>query len=152
DVDPNVPFIDPGGHVITLFPDDRWPDVFMRDRTLGTTTLLSTASDGSGADGFWPEITPDGRFVVFGAGDGALIPGANSWGDVYVYSAATGALEADGYDAWGNSAKINGPFSISADGNVVTFINGDPLAKLTPDTPTPTDPEPHAANPHIYAR
>src|SRR5262249_15196872 len=67
-----------------------------------------------------------------------------------VYSTATGALEPEGFDAWGNRFQANSPYSISADGNVVTFVGLIPTIPGTPDTPTPTQPDAYEA--HIYAR
>src|SRR5262249_14876840 len=94
DVDPtNNTTTDSAGHVIPLFPLGRADDVFLRDRVLGTTTLVSAAPDGSGAQGYDPSITPDGRFVVFGGSGNLLAGGDESFGDVLVYSTATGALE-----------------------------------------------------------
>jgi len=127
--------------------DGMWSDVFLRDRSSGTTTLLSAAPDGSAAKGFTPSITPDGRFVVFGAGGSVIAGGDPSLFTVFVYATGTGALEPENYDAWGNPVTPLVPFSISADGNLVTFMSS---AAATPDTPTPSDPQ--GAVPHIYVR
>src|SRR5262249_25159009 len=52
------------------------------------------------------------------------------------------------YDAWGNLARATaGSYSISADGNVVTFESTD---AVTPDTPPQTDPQ-HPTS-HLYVR
>jgi Tol biopolymer transport system component len=43
------------------------PDVFVRDRLLGTTQRVSVSSQGQEANGssLWPRISADGRFVAF---------------------------------------------------------------------------------------
>src|SRR4030095_7576474 len=47
--------------------DNRWDDVFLRDLGTQTTVRLSELADGTDLDGAseYPELTPDGRFVVF---------------------------------------------------------------------------------------
>ncbi|MGH2635083.1 MAG: CARDB domain-containing protein [Actinomycetota bacterium] len=63
------------------------PDVFVRDRETGTTQRVSVSSDEEQSDGNSPEagvrgfvaegpdITPDGRFVVFSSSATNLVPG-----------------------------------------------------------------------------
>jgi hypothetical protein len=57
-----------GSDSSNLVPNDSnvMRDVFMRDRLLGTTTLVSAASGGGSANGFSAPVasTPDGEYVV----------------------------------------------------------------------------------------
>src|SRR5919106_2077725 len=71
-----------------LTPDDtnRAADVFVRDRTLGTTTLVSVRTDGSVGTkgGVDPEITPDGRRVLFLSHSKLVAADTNRAGDAYL--------------------------------------------------------------------
>ena len=63
------------------------PNVFVRDRRTGTTTLLSVGWDGSPSDGeSWsPSINADGSRVAFASDATNLVPGdGNDWFDVFV--------------------------------------------------------------------
>lgn len=65
------------------------PDVFLRDRALGTTIRLSVATGGAeGNDGTFSDvlaISGDGRVVAFGSLASNLVPGdGNRDGDVFV--------------------------------------------------------------------
>jgi Tol biopolymer transport system component len=66
------------------------PDIFVRDRVLGTTTLAShgamsagwSASTDNGS--LEPSITPDGRFVAFYSTATNLVAGVTTLGNIYV--------------------------------------------------------------------
>ncbi|WP_313919961.1 hypothetical protein [Tahibacter sp.] len=100
------------------------PDVFLRDRVLGTTQRLSvtTAGDPSTCASREPSITPDGRYVVFQS-CGALVPQTTGTTvQIYRYDRIGGQLElvsagSDGIASNGHCRDA----SISADGNVVAF-------------------------------
>lgn len=69
-------------------------DVFLRDRLLQTTELVSTSSAGqlgqSGATGI--TVTPDGRFVLFVSRSSNLVPGdANGEDDVFLRDRTLGS-------------------------------------------------------------
>jgi Tol biopolymer transport system component len=68
--------------------------VYVRDRTTGTTTLVSHTSTGDPADGFYvaPQLSPDGSMVVF-ASDSTNLPGAagRAW-SVYLFTRANGVV------------------------------------------------------------
>jgi hypothetical protein len=105
-------------------------DVFLRDRSTGTTTLISK-NPGSGAlgdeDSFEPKITNDGNFVIFVsrasnlvAGDSTELAGGNS--DVFRYNRQTGEIQLVSMTTAGNhpdgdSSEPN----VSADGRFVVF-------------------------------
>jgi len=96
-----------------------WPDIFVRDRTAGTTERVSVASDGTQADGESAQaaITPDGRFVAFASTATNLAAGdTDDLFDVYVRDRSTGRTERIGA-GWDPS--------ISADGRLVAFQDRD---------------------------
>ncbi|HEY1331134.1 MAG TPA: hypothetical protein VGH10_06630 [Actinomycetota bacterium] len=55
----------------------RCPDVFVRDRTLGTTTRVNVTADGqeANAESADPSISQDGQVVAFFSAAGNLVPG-----------------------------------------------------------------------------
>ena len=106
-------------------------DVFVRDRTAGTTTRASVRSDGGQAIGPGgasfgsesPVISADGRHVAFMSDATNLVAGdSNGLLDAFVHDLAGGATEsvsvaADGSQANGDSQ----PDWISPDGGVVVI-------------------------------
>jgi len=72
-----------------LVPGDtnQKPDVFLRDRTAGTTTRISLAGNGSQANdrSDTAKISPDGKYVVFTSAATNLVPGdTNAVWDVFI--------------------------------------------------------------------
>jgi Tol biopolymer transport system component len=105
--------------------DNGAPDIFVRDRLLGVTTLLTVNRQGtrsaSGAS-FQPVLSRDGRTVVFQSFAGDLVEGDyNNFRDVFV--ARLGGIDSDGDgmdDDWevayfGNLAR-NGSGDFDGDG------------------------------------
>lgn len=105
-------------------------DVFLRDRTAGTTIIISkNPTSGAVGDGrsFEPKVSNDGNFVVFVsdasnlvAGDKVEASGGNT--DVFRYNIATGQIElvsqtTDGAFPDGDSGEPN----VSADGRFITY-------------------------------
>jgi hypothetical protein len=80
-------------------------DVFVHDRQTGSTTLVSVNSSGEQADGGGgsPDISGDGRYVVFLSKSNNLAPGADEYDAlVYVHDRQTGqttlaSVYSDGY-------------------------------------------------------
>jgi hypothetical protein len=73
-----------------LVPNDTngWPDVFVRDRTAGTTQRVSVDDFGNQANGLsgGPGISADGRFVAFPSFASNFVPeDGNGQSDIYVY-------------------------------------------------------------------
>ncbi len=109
------------------------PDVFVRDLQSNTTTLVSVGATATNATllnniSDAPEITPDGRYVVFYSSATNLVPGVRSVNEIYVRDLIAGST------AWvstnartifqsvagtTNVASCNA--SISADGQFVAF-------------------------------
>jgi WD40-like Beta Propeller Repeat len=70
--------------------------IYVRDRQLGTTTLVDVSSAGApgNANAVEPAITSDGRFVAFSSFASNLIANdSNGCGDVFVHDMATGGTE-----------------------------------------------------------
>ncbi|MGH9157502.1 MAG: TolB family protein [Acidimicrobiales bacterium] len=127
-------------------------DVFVHDRQTGDTTRVSVGPGGRQANGgsFFPDISADGRYVVFGSGASDLVAGDDNEDptsptasieavgrDIFVHDRQTGAttrvsVASDGTQgrcfvaATGEAAPCGGGValadpSISADGRYVAF-------------------------------
>jgi Tol biopolymer transport system component len=116
------------------------PDIFVRDRQTGTTTLVSKNSAGAvGNDvSFSPFLSADGRYVAFYSIATNLASGdTNGFADVFVRDRNTGTT----YMVSRNSAGVQGDEasydpSLSPDGRNVTFhsfatnlVSGDTSGK-----------------------
>lgn len=122
-----------GRHVVfssnasNLVPDDRngAMDVFLRDRTTGTTERISVSENGIEGDARsrHGDVSADGRYVAFDSQASTLVVGVPDLSfQVYRKDRVTGAVELvsvsnDGVA--GNEASF--PASISADGSIVVF-------------------------------
>jgi hypothetical protein len=120
------------------------PDVFVRDLQAGTTTLVSVGAKPTNSStpltgtSESPEITPDGRYVVFYSTATNLVPGVATSGEVYVRDLLAGSTTWVSTDARAifefvtgstNAASCN--FSISDDGRFVAY-------EVCTNTPTGT--------------
>jgi Tol biopolymer transport system component len=101
-------------------------DVFVHDRSTGTTTRVSVASDGTQASNssVAAAISADGRYVSFASYASNLVAGDTGATDGFVHDRATGvtsrvSVASDGTQANGDSS---GPV-ISADGRSVAFTS-----------------------------
>ena len=111
-------------------------DVFVRDRLLGTTELVSRSSTGVYGDlaSFCTDLSPDGNLVVFHSAANELVPGDfQDDTDVFVRDRAQGLTERVSV----STAGVEGNFSsssgtISADGRFVAFRSA--ADNLAPDT------------------
>jgi len=117
-------------------------DVFVHDRTTGTVTRVSVASDGMQADAAcrYPAISADGRYVAFESFAGNLVPGdTNGYFDVFVHdrdadgdgiydepgdvSTTRVSVASDGSQAQAMETYTYGQTAISADGRYVAFVS-----------------------------
>jgi hypothetical protein len=105
-------------------------DVFVRDRTAGTTERVSVASDGTqgNEESFHdPTISADGRYVAFGSNAENLVAGdTNGRLDLFVRDRTADTTErvsvaSDGSQANDNLYGSYDPPGISADGRYVVF-------------------------------
>jgi uncharacterized repeat protein (TIGR01451 family) len=104
------------------------PDVFLRDRQTGITTIVSRASDGSQANDYsgTPVISADGRYVAFVSWASNLAPlsSYNNSFAVFVRDLQAGTTELASVSTNGAVANYGafGP-AISADGRYVAFAS-----------------------------
>jgi Tol biopolymer transport system component len=100
-------------------------DIFLRDRTAGTTTLISVSTGGGEANGasFLPDVSDDGNRVVFESSASNLVAeDGNGKTDVFLRDLALGKtfmLSLSTSGTGGNQASRNAV--ISADGDFVVF-------------------------------
>ncbi|MEN6545889.1 MAG: Ig-like domain-containing protein [Armatimonadia bacterium] len=115
-----------------LVADDTngFEDVYVRDITTNTTTLVSVATDGTHGNSAsaFPAISADGRYVAFQSGASNLVAGdTNDTQDIFVrdrtagtttrISVATGGAQGSG------GQQGSGSPDISADGRYVAFAS-----------------------------
>ncbi|MBM7171212.1 PD40 domain-containing protein [Streptomyces sp. G44] len=102
-------------------------DVFVRDRTTGTTQRVSVAGNGTQGNNwsFDPSISTDGRYVAFRSGASNLVPGdTNAADDIFVHdrqARTTQRVSVAGGGAQGNGESRTP--SISADGRYVAYTS-----------------------------
>lgn len=105
------------------------PDVFVRDRLLATTELVSVASSGiqGNMSSLGGGLSPDGRFVVFNSYADNLVAGdTNGNVDVFLRDRLTGTTECVSITASGlpgNEASGVDRLGVSADGRYVVFFS-----------------------------
>ena len=82
-------------------------DIFVRDRLLGTTSLVSSSSSGQVGDSFSysPSISHDGSVVTFWSNSSNLVAGdSNGQFDVFLKDLGTGSIERINVDSNANQA------------------------------------------------
>ena len=134
DADSSVPSISADGRYVAfesqatdLVAGDTngWIDVFVRDRQNGTTELASVDSSGAqaDADGLYPAISADGRYVVFESQAGNLVAGdSNGWFDVFVRDRQNGTTERVSVDSHGAQSDADSLYPVvSGDGRFIAF-------------------------------
>jgi len=99
-------------------------DVFVKDRLTGSTTRVSTDSNGvqGNSDSFIPAISADGRYVAFSSLASNLVTGDGAGRDIFLKDTQTGVTTRVSVDTGGGDANSSS-FSpaISADGRYVSF-------------------------------
>ena len=114
----------PGGN-------DKFYQVFLRDRLTGVTTRISTKINGNQGsdDSDLPSLSNDGRYIAFESDSPGLVAGdTNAWTDVFVRDRVTNTTKRVSVTATGAEADIGGESpSISADGRFVAFASSDIL-------------------------
>jgi hypothetical protein len=112
-------------------------DIFLRDRTAGTTTRISVSSAGaqSNADSREPAISGDGRFVVYESDATNLVAGdTNAKADIFLYDRQTGTTTRVSVSSSGAQANgVNNDVAISGDGGTVAW-ESDATNLVTGDT------------------
>lgn len=110
-------------NLVTPPTNGRW-QVYLRDRQLQTTTLISRTAAGAAAPdgGYTPRISADGRHIVYASLDGLVAEDNNDRADIYHYDRVTGVTRLASVSGQGDIG--NGDSSqpqISADGRYVVF-------------------------------
>jgi Tol biopolymer transport system component len=104
------------------------PDVFVRDRQEGTTTIISsTVHSGLGNGGSWdPSISADGSFIAFtSAADNLDMTDFNEYLDVFLWCRTTNSIRRISVSSDGEEGNLNSQEpAISADGNLIAFTSG----------------------------
>lgn len=117
-------------------------DVFVRDRTNGTTTRVSVSSSGTegNGDSIDPDVSGDGRWVVFSSSASNLVSGdAGGADDVFLFDRNNSTTVRVSIGVGG--AQPNGPSygaSVSDDGKFIAFLS-DASNLVTGDTNGTTD-------------
>lgn len=104
-------------------------DVFLRDRVLGTTVLISQSTQGVIGDWYssFPSISADGLLVAFLSQAQNFHPSATVFGKWHLYlrdvvAGTTTALDLNASGRVGNGSAL-APISMSADGQRVAFFS-----------------------------
>src|SRR5881396_2678305 len=122
-----VLFLSSANNLVTN-DNGRFVDVFLRNRTNNTTTLVSvnlTGAGGGNGHSVSPVISTDRRYVAFESEAANLVPNdTNGVSDVFVRDLQNGTttlVSVNGSGAGGNGASTS-PV-ISADGRYVAFVS-----------------------------
>ncbi len=115
-------------------------DIYVRDRTAGTTTLVTVANDGSLANapaGGSPQrgaISADGRYVAFQSRATNLVPGdTNGLPDIFVRDLITAKTVRVSVATNGDQLGFTSFPSISGDGRLVAFYSANDRNVLVRD-------------------
>jgi Tol biopolymer transport system component len=104
-------------------------DVFVRDRLLNTTTLVSVSSAGEqgNGDSSQPSISADGRYVAFTSYATNLVTGdTNGVSDIFVRDLLLNITERVSVSSMGEQSNGDSSSpSISGDGRYVAFSSGE---------------------------
>lgn len=99
-------------------------NIFRLDLYTGVIDVVNTTLEGTVVDGaFNPEITPDGRYVVFEGTETELVPGSSGTGtQIYVKDLVSGAVAMVSTNAAGNGGNYASYAPrISDDGQYIVF-------------------------------
>ena len=138
-----ITFTSTSDDYVTIMTSNASSNVFLRDRILGTTVLVSyKIGDFASAGGKNPSINADGSKVVFVSGFWLLHPDdPDSNDDIFLYTTGTGIVSLVSYNTAGTSGSSPGHSGfpiITPDGRYVVFEStSDDLA--IEDTNTDSD-------------
>jgi Tol biopolymer transport system component len=124
-----VLFLSDANNLVTNDDNGKYVDVFLRDLTNGTTTLVSlnlTGVGGGNGNSISPAASADGRYVVFESDASNLVSNdTNGVSDVFVRDLQSGTTALVSVSSNGPGVG-NGPSTspiISADGRYVAFVS-----------------------------
>ena len=97
-------------------------DVFVRDVQAGTTTLVSVSTNGGVGNGnsYLPEISRDGRYVLFCSAAQNLSPGTSGT-NLFLHDLQFGQTFALTTGGFGSAGGFNS-YAMTPDGNYIAFI------------------------------
>jgi hypothetical protein len=108
-------------------------DVYLRDLTTNTTTRVSMPTGGpaaNGGGGFTPDISSDGRWIVYESGASDLVAGdTNGHRDIFLFDRVNNTTihvsltDADGQATGGTIGSMTA--SVSDDGNIIAFVSDE---------------------------
>lgn len=115
--------------------DNGTTDVYLRDRLLDTTTLVSVATDGTSGSGYSlaSDLTPDGGRALFESNANDLVAGKGGNRQVYLRDLATGTTEIASLTWDGQIAGDCYDARCSSDGRKVVFTSQS--SSLVPHDP-----------------
>jgi len=118
-------------------------DIFLRDKTLGTTTRVNVSSAGvqANAESALAYVSDDGRFLTFGSSaTNLVVSDTNGGGDAFLHDTLTGtteriSLREDGTQASGSTSAVAlGVLSGDARYVILTSDHSDIVSDDTNDT------------------
>ena len=102
-------------------------DIFLKDTVTGVTERIDVDVNGVQSDhnSWWPDITPDGRYVAYSSGATNLVAGDTNWViDVYRYDRQTGITDMASVDSHGVGGDNHSFYpTISDDGQRIAFMS-----------------------------
>ncbi|HSX62102.1 MAG TPA: hypothetical protein VLF18_18115 [Tahibacter sp.] len=119
----HVVFESRASNLVAADTHDTW-QIYLRDRVAQTTTLVSRGLDGSGSatGSHAPQISADGRYIVFVSSDPLVAQDLNASDDVYRYDRDSGVLDVVSVSITGDVGNLGSDDArISADGRYVAF-------------------------------
>jgi hypothetical protein len=121
-----VAFASNASNLVAADTNTAW-DVFVRDRTLNTTklvTLTTAGVQGSGGQGAGPRISPDGRYIVYSSGATLVSGDTNNVLDVFVRDRTLNTTTRVSVSSAGAQQTLGSKWpAISKDGRYVTFLS-----------------------------
>jgi len=122
-ITPDGRFVVFSSNATNLIPRVSGTQIYVKDLLTGQVSLASSNSSGTAGNGFSesPQITPDGRFVVFGSNATNLIPGVSGY-QIYVKDLLTGQVSLASSNSSGTAGNGYSYFpQITPDGRFVVF-------------------------------
>lgn len=109
-----------------LDSNGKW-DIYLRDRTLNTTTLISRTSSGNAGDGdsTFPDISRDGDVITFESSATDLVTAdGNDATDIFQYTVSTGVMARVSVNDSGiEGLDASRAAALSGDGRLVAFYS-----------------------------
>jgi len=122
-ITPDGRFVVFDSNATNLIPGVSGTHIYVKDLLTGEVRLASSNSSGTAGNGFSysPQITPDGRFVVFQSSSTNLIPGVSGY-QIYVKDLLTGEVRLASSNSSGNAGNsFSSSPQITPDGRFVVF-------------------------------